>query len=159
MKNTENSKKHTRWSTSNNGKIVPFSDCNLPTEFVMEHFKGAAIVGGDLLLPICYDMDSIREKYKEGICPKPAEDQVNDIHKIIKERGKTHGNFRDQAYCAQSLKSVIKESPNYDRMSDVQKEALDMILHKIGRILAGNPDYKDHWVDIEGYANLISRNL
>ena len=61
---TEDCKKHTRWSTWNNGKIVPFPDCDLPTEFVLEHFEGAAIVGGDLLLPICYDMLAIVDHWR-----------------------------------------------------------------------------------------------
>ena len=34
-----------------------------------------------------------------------------------------------------------------------------MIAHKIGRILAGNPDFKDHWDDIAGYAVLISQRV
>jgi len=64
MNNTDYSEKHTRWSTSNNGKVIPFSDCDLPTKFVMEHFKEAAIVGGDLLLPICYDMLAIVDHWR-----------------------------------------------------------------------------------------------
>jgi hypothetical protein len=31
--------------------------------------------------------------------------------------------------------------------------------HKIGRILAGNPDHKDHWDDIAGYTTLVAREL
>ncbi|WP_257617167.1 hypothetical protein [Campylobacter pinnipediorum] len=34
-----------------------------------------------------------------------------------------------------------------------------MIAHKIARILAGNPNYKDHWDDIAGYATLVSKEL
>ena len=34
-----------------------------------------------------------------------------------------------------------------------------MILHKIGRILAGDPNHKDHWVDIAGYANLPIKEI
>lgn len=63
MNTTENSEKYTRWNTLNNGKIIPFTDFNLPTEFVLEHVKGAAIVEGELLLPICYDMSSVIDYY------------------------------------------------------------------------------------------------
>lgn len=31
---------------------------------------------------------------------------------------------------------------------------LEMIAHKVGRILAGNPHFEDHWADIAGYARL-----
>ena len=33
-------------------------------------------------------------------------------------------------------------------------EALEMIAHKIARILSGDADYADNWVDIAGYAQL-----
>jgi hypothetical protein len=30
------------------------------------------------------------------------------------------------------------------------------VAHKIGRILAGNPSFRDHWADIAGYAKLVA---
>jgi hypothetical protein len=48
---------------------------------------------------------------------------------------------------------------NYGQLSAVQKEALDMICSKISRILSGNPDFPDHWLDIEGYARLVNNDL
>lgn len=40
-----------------------------------------------------------------------------------------------------------------------QREALEMIAHKIARILNGDPNYADSWVDIAGYAKLIADRL
>jgi hypothetical protein len=37
------------------------------------------------------------------------------------------------------------------------REALEIDAHKIGRILAGDPDFRDHWLDRAGYATLIAR--
>lgn len=34
-----------------------------------------------------------------------------------------------------------------------------MIQHKIARILNGDPDYVDNWVDIAGYAKLVADRL
>lgn len=34
-----------------------------------------------------------------------------------------------------------------------------MIVHKIGRILNGDPNYADSWHDIAGYATLIDQQL
>lgn len=34
-----------------------------------------------------------------------------------------------------------------------------MIAHKIARILNGDPDYDDSWVDIAGYATLVVKKL
>ena len=39
------------------------------------------------------------------------------------------------------------------------KEAIDMIFNKIARILNGNPNHADSWVDIAGYAKLVSDRL
>jgi hypothetical protein len=44
-------------------------------------------------------------------------------------------------------------------MQDDQREALDMIAHKIGRILNGDPNYADSWHDLEGYARLVEQRL
>ena len=40
-----------------------------------------------------------------------------------------------------------------------QAEALEMIVHKIARIINGDADYSDSWRDIAGYAMLISDRL
>lgn len=74
---------------------------------------------------------------------------------LLAERAKTHGSFTTHAETTQKLKCVIHTS-KFDTLSDRHKEALHMILHKIGRIMAGNPNFHDHWDDIAGYAKLGS---
>lgn len=76
---------------------------------------------------------------------------------ILDERQKTHGDFASHAVIAQELKSQIDKSGQ--ELSAVQREGLEMILHKVARILNGNADHKDHWDDIAGYATLVSRDL
>jgi hypothetical protein len=44
-------------------------------------------------------------------------------------------------------------------MHHTAREALDMILHKISRICTGDPTFKDHWVDIVGYATLVIKDI
>jgi hypothetical protein len=39
------------------------------------------------------------------------------------------------------------------------QESLDMICHKMARILNGNPYHFDSWHDIIGYARLIESEL
>ena len=34
-----------------------------------------------------------------------------------------------------------------------------MIVHKLARIVNGNPDKVDSWVDIAGYATLVAERL
>lgn len=73
---------------------------------------------------------------------------------LLAERGKTNGNYADLAAVAQALKSVIVGAPGYERLNVVQRESLDLIATKIARILAGDPNFADHWDDIAGYARL-----
>ena len=84
---------------------------------------------------------------------------TDDLHELLKARGAQHGEFRDHARITQNLKAMMVDADgnsNWNTLSAIQRESLEMIVHKIGRILAGNPDYQDHWVDIAGYAQLVA---
>lgn len=78
------------------------------------------------------------------------------IDEILNQRELTHGKFKDQARIAQGLKFELGDLLN---LTPTQREALEMITHKIARIVAGNPNCKDHWDDIAGYALLVSKEL
>lgn len=78
---------------------------------------------------------------------------------LLQERGKTHGDFTDHATVTYAIKDAIASLGNIDKLSVVQREALDMIAHKIGRIMAGDASHNDHWDDIAGYARLVSQRL
>jgi len=80
------------------------------------------------------------------------------IEQTLAERHKTHGDFNTHAVISQQLKETL-ENFNYKELSPNQREALDMICHKIARILNGNPDVHDHWHDIAGYATLVADRL
>ena len=85
-----------------------------------------------------------------------AEKKETNIEAILKERGNRYGPFSGHAFIVQLLKYDMHEHPGWQRLSAAQKEALDMIAHKIGRILNGDPDYADSWIDIAGYATLVA---
>lgn len=67
---------------------------------------------------------------------------------------KTHGNYKDTAETSQNLKSVMAAGKNWDALRPTQREALEMIAVKIARVLSGDANFRDHWDDIEGYAEL-----
>ena len=74
---------------------------------------------------------------------------------LIEERDKTHGDWERQACLAQTLKGCITKAQEPIRtLSKGQREAIDMICVKLSRIVVGNPNEPDHWVDIQGYAKL-----
>ncbi len=81
------------------------------------------------------------------------------IEETLAEREKTHGAFFDHSRITQNIKRAIRDSTNWTGLTADEKEALDMIAHKIGRILAGNPAVADHWHDIAGYATLVEKEL
>ena len=81
------------------------------------------------------------------------------IDAIITERGSRYGKFKDGAAIMQELKFVMREVDGWHNLTPSQREALDMIQHKIGRILNGDPTYNDSWKDIAGYATLIVNEL
>lgn len=84
--------------------------------------------------------------------------KMSSIEGILAERGKRYGDFIDHAAISQHLKQSMA-CQGWNELSCDQKEALEMIVHKIARILNGDPNYADSWLDIAGYAKLISDRL
>lgn len=83
----------------------------------------------------------------------------DDIDAVLAERGNRYGEFNRHAILTQGIKEIIREGPSFTDMDDDMVEALDMIAHKIGRIVNGDPRYADSWVDIAGYAKLVADRL
>ena len=88
-----------------------------------------------------------------------AHRQAENLDGILAERGARYGSFASQAAFSQYLKDTLRKHKNYDELMHSQKEALEMIMHKISRILNGDPNYDDSWRDIAGYAELIVKEL
>lgn len=81
------------------------------------------------------------------------------VENTLEERQGTHGDFTENAHVMQALKEIARSSISWKHLTPVQREGLEMIIHKIGRIVTGNPDVPDHWLDIEGYARLVRDRL
>lgn len=114
-------------------------------------------------------MDNIEKEFKELLNPTVERAKVimtntprvsdlpgsRDTAALLNERGKTHGDYGDHARITQGLK--VQMYSHYSAKHDsAMREAMEMIAHKIGRILAGDPDFRDHWADISGYAMLVA---
>lgn len=84
------------------------------------------------------------------------------IDMTLAERGSRYGSFQGHAQLAQDLKYVLAKRGFYqgtNKFTPVHREAMDMILHKIARIVNGDPNYDDSWRDIAGYAQLVVDKL
>jgi len=84
---------------------------------------------------------------------------MTSIDALLADRSRTHGDFSDQAWITQAMKEIMRREPGWARLSPVQREALEMLAHKIGRVLAGNPLLEDHWRDMAGYSTLVADRL
>lgn len=86
---------------------------------------------------------------------------TTDISSTLQERGSRYGSFDTHAQITQQLKFVINRAcfEQQKVLTASMKEALDMIAHKIGRIVNGDPHYADSWIDIAGYAQLVADEL
>lgn len=109
--------------------------------------------------------DFVREGLKQGVLQYDDERDMTgeetDIDGTLDERAQDYGKFKDGASLMQAIKRTLADHARLHNktFSDDQWEALEMIVHKIGRIVNGNPDKVDHWVDIAGYAKLVADRL
>jgi hypothetical protein len=86
---------------------------------------------------------------------------MTDIKQTLNERGKRYGSFKGHAEVSQRLKVVVQEELETREkfLPPVQQEAVDMILHKLARIVNGDANYIDSWRDIVGYSQLVVDEL
>jgi hypothetical protein len=112
------------------------------------------------------ELDAAIAKYKPG--SRRRKKLARRKHKML---AKCKRKIKDIAHKATA--AVVRQFPNANvivgepfndaaqkmNRRTAQQEALDMIQHKIGRILNGDPDYVDNWDDIAGYSQLISKIL
>ena len=73
---------------------------------------------------------------------------------ILEERQSTHGDYNEVSRISQALRDVFKSGSNWERLNDCQREAIEMMCSKFGRIMSGNFNFQDHWEDLAGYAKL-----
>ena len=86
---------------------------------------------------------------------------MTDIDKTLAERGEKYGTFAGHAEVSQGIKRLMANelAKRNKLLADDQWEALEMIAHKIARIINGDPNYSDSWVDVAGYAKLVADRL
>jgi transposase-like protein len=97
-----------------------------------------------------------------GIKPLPVpEVKETSVDTVLDSRAQDYGAFKDGAQLMQGLKRLMADHAQRHNktFADDQWEALEMIIHKVGRIVNGNPDKVDHWTDIAGYAKLVADRL
>jgi hypothetical protein len=121
-----------------------------------EPIKASEVSGGAYLAQA---VQNTAQDVSKIINKEINETLITTTEALITERGNRYGKFKDGAEIMRSLKRVMHDTEGWNNLTASQKEALDMIQHKIGRILNGDPTYDDSWKDIAGYATLIVNEL
>jgi len=85
--------------------------------------------------------------------------EIKSIESVLEERGTRYGSFDTHAKVTQEIKNALVHGASYSKLNDAMTESLEMIAHKMGRIVNGDPYYKDSWTDIIGYAKLVEQEL
>jgi len=84
---------------------------------------------------------------------------VNSVDAVLEERGKDYGDYASKAQFIQGVKHLMRASPSWEAMDADMRESMEMIAHKMGRVLYGDSTHKDNFVDIAGYAKLVADRL
>lgn len=135
--------------TINAAQVAMAKNMGIP----LEKFVKVGLVNGTLQ----YDDEKLPV---EDACEE-CDESEDTVDAILNNRAKQYGKFIEGAEIMQMTKRLLH---NYVKQRGTelafdQLEAIDMIIHKLGRIVNGNPDKVDHWDDIAGYATLVSDRL
>lgn len=86
---------------------------------------------------------------------------MSSVDAVLAERGARYGSFDGHAEISQRLKGTLHyfEAERGCDLDHDMRESLEMIMHKVARILNGDPRYADNWIDIAGYAKLVADRL
>jgi hypothetical protein len=84
---------------------------------------------------------------------------MTTVEETLKERGARYGTFMENALIGQKLKEVVRANPKWRHLASDQKQMIDVIFDKVSRLITGDPDYTDNYLDIEGYARLVRERI
>ena len=93
-------------------------------------------------------IESLNDQYAE----------IETVRQTLNQRQEQYGSFEDVAMITEQMVDVMRKG-YYENLAYNQKMALYMICSKMARIVNGNPNHKDSWHDIAGYATLIDNEL
>src|SRR5690349_24738584 len=74
-----------------------------------------------------------------------------DTRKLIDTREARYGSMDANATETWRLMDVFERCPGWSRFTPVQKHVFYMTVHKMARMLCGDPNYIDNYDDIIGY--------
>lgn len=90
--------------------------------------------------------------------PPPDTIPLRVAPRLSPNRDHQHGGVEAVGAVEQPIKDALRAGRNWERLTPGEKCALDMIAHKLGRILSGaDPGDPEHWEDLAGYPTAAMR--
>jgi hypothetical protein len=117
--------------------------------------QAAEKMGVDLVALVAHSLGYVLYPRQE---PR-VDTMVQEIDSTLSERRTRYGEFHEHARITQAIKAAMQSGRSWSACTDSQKEALEMVAHKIGRIVNGDPGYLDSWHDMIGYTRLVEKEL
>ena len=99
------------------------------------------------------EIEKVRQSHRTA-----SETADPTIKETLSQRQDQYGSFEDVAMITEQMVDIMRKG-YYENLAYNQKMALYMICSKMARIVNGNPNHKDSWHDIAGYATLIDNEL
>jgi hypothetical protein len=84
---------------------------------------------------------------------------MSDIDQTLTSKQRLYGDYVYAATISQEIKNVMHHGLRWKDLTSEQRESLDMIANRIGRILGGDPNHYESWHGISGFAELIAQQL
>ncbi len=133
----------------------------------------AAATAEEAMRPVKETILNVSSDFLESLSrgkgkPKPepeveakAEPEVSGVGKVLDARAEQYGSFMQSSDTTVRIKGIMHNAVarNAVHLYPDQLQALDMIATKISRIVHGNPNHLDSWIDIAGYATLVADRL
>jgi len=99
------------------------------------------------------EIEKVRQSHRTA-----SETSNPTIKETLNQRQSQYGSFEDVAMITEQMVDIMRKG-YYENLAYNQKMALYMICSKMARIVNGDPNHKDSWHDIAGYATLIDNEL
>lgn len=81
------------------------------------------------------------------------------IEKTLAERGHRYGPFLEKAKTVQALIDVVIHEPGWERLAADQKQCIMVCFDKFARAIHGDPNHRDNFHDVVGYAKLVDDRM
>ena len=142
------------WSRHTHPEELPFIDDGITDcrEAIQEIYKPSDF-GASSLNDQYAEIEKVRQSHRTA-----SETADPTIKETLSQRQEQYGSFEDVAMLTEQMVDVMRKG-YYEKLAYNQKMALYMICSKMARIVSGNPNHKDSWHDIAGYATLIDNEL